>query len=86
MSVSISRFFDGLRKKQVVFIGVGVSHTRLIEKFLDKGIAVTVCDRRSAEQMGETYSFLLEKGARFRLPHARDVFQLPRPQRGPEKG
>ncbi len=67
MSVSISRFFDGLRKKQVVFIGVGVSHTRLIEKFLEKGIAVTVCDRRSAEQMGETYSFLLEKGARFRL-------------------
>lgn len=67
MPVSISRFFDDLRRRQVVFIGVGVSHTMLIEKFLEKGIRVTVCDRRSAEQMGETYSRLLEKGARFRL-------------------
>ena len=67
MPVSISRFFDDLRRRQFVFIGVGVSHTMLIEKFLEKGIRVTVCDRRSAEQMGETYSRLLEKGARFRL-------------------
>ena len=44
MAVSVSRFFDELRKKRVVFIGVGVSHTRLIEKFLEKGIGVTVCD------------------------------------------
>ncbi len=35
MSVSISRFFEDLRKKRVVFIGVGVSHTRLIEKCAD---------------------------------------------------
>ena len=67
MSVSISRFFEDLRKKRVVFIGVGVSHTRLIEKFLEKGIHVTVCDKRTAEQMGETYGRLLEKGASFRL-------------------
>ena len=63
MAVSVSRFFDDLRKKRVVFIGVGVSHTRLIEKFLEKGIGVTVCDKRSAEQMGETYESLLKQGA-----------------------
>lgn len=67
MAVSVSRFFDELRKKRVVFIGVGVSHTRLIEKFLEKGIGVTVCDKRSAEQMGETYESLLKQGAKFRL-------------------
>ena len=67
MAVSVSRFFNELRKKRVVFIGVGVSHTRLIEKFLEKGIGVTVCDKRSAEQMGETYESLLKQGAKFRL-------------------
>ena len=35
MPVSISRWYRDLQKKQVLFIGIGVSHTRLIEKFLE---------------------------------------------------
>ena len=34
MPVSISRWYRDLQKKQVLFIGIGVSHTRLIEEFL----------------------------------------------------
>ena len=58
MAGSIARWYRDLQKKQVLFIGIGVSHTRLIEKFLEKGISVTVCDKRSAEQLGEDYNRL----------------------------
>lgn len=67
MPVSISRWYRDLQKKQVLFIGIGVSHTRLIEKFLEKGISVTVCDKRSPEQLGEDYERLSALGAKFRL-------------------
>ncbi len=76
MPVSISRWYRDLQKKQVLFIGIGVSHTRLIEKFLEKGISVTVCDKRSPEQLGEDYERLSALGARFRLgEHYLDALQ-----------
>ena len=95
MPVSISRWYRDLQKKQVLFIGIGVSHTRLIEKFLEKGISVTVCDKRSPEQLGEDYERLSALGAKFRLPgrltgrrrdfpHPGDVLPLPRFAGGPE--
>lgn len=60
-------FFDMLRTKRVGFIGTGVSHTELIRKFCEKQIAVTVCDRRSADQFREVYDELTGLGVKFML-------------------
>ncbi|MBQ7002395.1 MAG: UDP-N-acetylmuramoyl-L-alanine--D-glutamate ligase [Oscillospiraceae bacterium] len=63
----IHAFFDDMKQKRVAFIGTGVSHTELISLFCEKGIGVTVLDRRSAEQFRETYDALSAKGVQFRL-------------------
>ena len=61
-----ARFFEGLKDKKVAFIGTGVSHNELIALFLQKGIDVTVLDRKTEEQYDTA---LLDKlktaGARF---------------------
>ena len=62
----ISAFFDEMRGKKIAFIGVGVSHTDLIKLFLSKGLDVTVCDRKSREEMKE-YGELSALGAGFDL-------------------
>lgn len=63
----ISRFFDSMRQKSVAFIGVGVTNNNIIRLFLRKGITVTVCDKKSAEQLGALYYELLEQGCAFSL-------------------
>ncbi len=67
MAGSIARWYRDLQAKKVLFVGIGVSHTRLIEKFLQKGMDVTVCDKREAEALGEDYGRLSALGAKFRL-------------------
>ena len=52
----IEQYFHWMQTKQVAFIGTGVSHNDLIALFLRKGIRVTICDRKTEEQMGETYT------------------------------
>ncbi len=63
----IEAFFEEMRGKRVAFIGTGVSHTELIGLFCDKGIGVTVLDKRSADKFQETYDALSAKGVQFRL-------------------
>lgn len=60
-----ARFFEEMASKKVAFIGVGVTHTNLIKLFCKKGIPVTVCDKRSAQQMGAVYEELKGLGVRF---------------------
>ncbi|MBQ5311927.1 MAG: UDP-N-acetylmuramoyl-L-alanine--D-glutamate ligase, partial [Oscillospiraceae bacterium] len=62
----ISSFFEGLKGKSIAFIGVGVSHTDLIKLFCKKGFDVTVCDKKSRDQMKE-YDELSAAGAKFIL-------------------
>lgn len=63
----IQAFFEDMRQKRVAFIGTGVSHTELITVFREKGIAVTVCDKRSADQFQEVYDRLSGMGVEFIL-------------------
>lgn len=63
----ISAFFEDMKQKNVAFIGTGVSHTELISLFRDKGIGVTVCDKRSADKFQAVYDELSAKGVQFRL-------------------
>ena len=59
-------FFEDMKNKKIAFIGVGVSHTDLIKMFLKKGLDVTVCDKKTKEQMKE-YEELSLAGAKFSL-------------------
>ena len=59
-------FFEDMKNKKIAFIGVGVSHTDLIKMFLKKGLDVTVCDKKTKEQMKE-YDELSLAGAKFSL-------------------
>ncbi|MBQ8569468.1 MAG: UDP-N-acetylmuramoyl-L-alanine--D-glutamate ligase [Oscillospiraceae bacterium] len=61
------QFFTNIKNKKIAFIGTGVSHNDLIAMFIGKGLDVTVCDRKSAEDMGELYSRLKAMGCKFSL-------------------
>ncbi len=65
--MDITRFINKLKLGKVAVIGVGVSHTDLIKMLLNKGIDVVVCDKRSAEALGDIYSELDKMGAKFSL-------------------
>lgn len=62
------RFFKDIENKKVAFIGTGVSHIELIKLFLQKGLSVTVCDKKSKEDFDQgIYEELRIKGAKFSL-------------------
>ena len=63
----IMQFFEDLKGKKVAFIGIGVSHRKLIEMFLKRGIDICICDRKSQEELGEDYINFREMGAEFSL-------------------
>lgn len=60
------KFFSDMKNKKIAFIGVGVSHNDLIKLFCAKGLDVTVCDKKTEEQMKE-YTELSAAGAKFSL-------------------
>ncbi|MCI5752095.1 MAG: UDP-N-acetylmuramoyl-L-alanine--D-glutamate ligase [Oscillospiraceae bacterium] len=61
------RFYNDIKNKRIAFIGVGVSHCDLIKLFLKKGLDVTLCDKKTAEQLGDVYGELAAAGCRFSL-------------------
>ncbi|WP_312643573.1 UDP-N-acetylmuramoyl-L-alanine--D-glutamate ligase [Hydrogenoanaerobacterium sp.] len=67
MDSKVKRFFDTLQNKKVAFIGVGVTHTRLIQMMAGKGIDCTLCDKRTAEQLGDVADELKACGVKFDL-------------------
>lgn len=69
------KFFNELKGKKVAFIGTGVSHMQTIELFLKKGVTVTVCDKKTKEQLQDKYDTLKSAGADFSLgeDYLRDI-------------
>lgn len=70
MSTSAKRFFDSVLNsgKKVAFLGTGVSHRECIELFASKGIDVTLCDKRTREQLGEEVCSEMDKlGVKLKL-------------------
>lgn len=55
MQNSISVFFKSLQHKKIYFIGMGVSHFEVIKLFNKKGLDITVCDKRSEEELQRIY-------------------------------
>lgn len=67
MNISVKDFFDGVRGKRVAFIGIGTSNLPLIKQFADKGAAVTACDRKDFESLGENGAKAKQYGAQLKL-------------------
>lgn len=60
-------YFESIKGKKVGFLGVGVSNLPLAFMYLERGFEVSVRDRRSAEQLGDTAKRLTDAGARLIL-------------------
>ena len=67
MTEKLKQFYDSLPGKKVFFLGAGISHKALIEKFAQKGADVTLCDRKSLEELGEFGEKCREWGVHFIL-------------------
>ncbi|NMA07221.1 MAG: UDP-N-acetylmuramoyl-L-alanine--D-glutamate ligase [Ruminococcaceae bacterium] len=48
---TLREYYKSLNNKKVAFIGLGVSHSQLIEKFLGYGSKVTICDKKEIEEL-----------------------------------
>lgn len=59
--------FKRFADKRIAFIGTGVSHNDLIRLFLSKGFRVTICDRKTRDEMGALYDEFESLGAEFML-------------------
>ena len=51
--MNFEAYLDSLRGRSVAVIGIGVSNQPLIRLLLDRGIQVTVCDKKNREDLGE---------------------------------
>lgn len=60
-------FFNELKQKKVGVIGLGVSHNDLIILMRNKGIDITLLDKREKEAIGEQYYQLSKIGVHFCL-------------------
>lgn len=57
------RFFEEIKGKTVAFIGIGVSHKKLIEVFAKKGIKTLACDKHALDYFEEDITYLEKAGA-----------------------
>ncbi len=63
----LREYLNSIRGKTVAVVGIGVSNTPLIRLLLGEGIAVTACDKRTREQLGELADELEQGGAHLQL-------------------
>ena len=60
-------FKNSVKDKNITVIGIGISNLPLIKFLASSGANVTACDRRSKEDLGETYTELEKIGVKFSL-------------------
>jgi UDP-N-acetylmuramoylalanine--D-glutamate ligase len=60
-------YLDNLKGKRVAVVGAGVSNTPLIDALLDAGVAVTVRDKGTTEELGGAAQGFEGRGARLAL-------------------
>ena len=68
--MNFEEFLDSLQNKTVAVIGIGVSNQPLIRLLLERGIAVTACDKKNRETLGIVAEQLEANGCRLRLGEA----------------
>ena len=62
--MNYSEYIESLKGKKIGVIGYGVSNRPLVKVLLDAGCDMTVCDQRTAEQLGEAGDDLLKRGGK----------------------
>ena len=65
--MNFEEYLDSLQDKTVAVIGIGVSNQPLLKLLLDRGIAVTACDKKDRESLGIVAEQLEANGCRLRL-------------------
>lgn len=65
--MNFSEYILSLQGKSICVIGAGISNQPLIQLLCDRGYQVTVCDRRTEEEMGELAQRLKVQGAVLQL-------------------
>ena len=65
--MDISTYFEGLKGKKVLVLGLGVSNLPLVELLLSYGIEVTGCDRTPYEKLEAKVLELEQKGLKLHL-------------------
>ena len=68
--MNFEQYLDSLQNKTVAVIGIGVSNQPLIRLLLERGIAVTACDKKNRETLGIVAEQLEANGCRLRLGEA----------------
>ena len=63
----IEKYINSLKGKHITFIGAGISNKPLIELMLSNNIDVTVCDKQTFEELGETALHYKNLGAKLIL-------------------
>ncbi|MBQ9720127.1 MAG: UDP-N-acetylmuramoyl-L-alanine--D-glutamate ligase, partial [Oscillospiraceae bacterium] len=57
-------YIEQLKSKKIGVIGYGVSNRPLVRVLLEAGCDVTVCDKRTADEMGKAGEELLARGGK----------------------
>ena len=68
--MTFEEYLSSLQNKTVAVIGIGVSNQPLIRLLLERGIAVTACDKKNRETLGIVVEQLEANGCRLRLGEA----------------
>lgn len=65
--MTVSQYFEAMRGKRILVLGLGVSNRPLVRLLLQHGIDVTACDKTPREQLDEEVLQLERQGAHLRL-------------------
>ncbi len=67
MNEKLAVWKRSLSNKEICVLGIGISHLPLINYLVEHGAKVTACDKKSKDQLGETYYKLIEKGVQLKI-------------------
>ncbi len=67
MNHLVDSYFESLRGKRILVLGIGVSNRPLISMLLDRGLSVTACDRTERSQLEPPVLDLERRGAALRV-------------------
>lgn len=65
--MTLDEYIDSLRAKRIAVVGAGVSNLPLVSLLRSRGCDVTVCDKRTAEELGTLYGKLRDCDVKLRL-------------------
>ena len=65
--MTLKEYVDSIKEKRIAVLGAGVSNMPLIRLLLQSGCDVTVCDKRTLDEMGERGEELTTLGAALKL-------------------